>query len=308
MVKLKCFDDWREYEGASEGNGRSEKIWLCKSDNDIGLFKFPKTVSKEDLTPNSTEFVSEHLAYLIARQIGIPCARIEIGYRDGRIGCMSHSFRKPHQVLLHGVDFITLEYPNFNVDRLYDEDSGEYYSYEMIHKSMEKVFGVNQDNMRYIECYLIWMMIFDMLIGNTDRHQQNWGMIFDKQKENFSMAPLYDNGSSLCAYVSEKDTEKFLGNDKMKFESLVNGKSTSRIRIENRVKKEPKHSAVIAFLNEKYHGQCKLVVDKITNSITQKWVMAALEGYPRDILSIQKRELIFTFLQRKIELLREIIG
>ena len=58
MIKLKCFDDWREYEGASEGNGRSEKIWLCKGNNDIGLFKFPKTISKKNLTPNSTEFVS----------------------------------------------------------------------------------------------------------------------------------------------------------------------------------------------------------------------------------------------------------
>lgn len=61
-------------------------------------------------------------------------------------------------------------------------------------------------------------------------------------------------------------------------------------------------------MNEKYHGQCKLIVDEIENSITEKWIVAALEDYPKDILSVQKRKLIFAFLQRKIELLREIIS
>lgn len=38
-------------------------------------------------------------------------------------------------------------------------------------------------------------LLFDALIGNTDRHQDNWGLIF--HPEGCRPAPLFDNGTSL---------------------------------------------------------------------------------------------------------------
>lgn len=42
-------------------------------------------------------------------------------------------------------------------------------------------------------------LIFDALIGNTDRHSENWGFLFQRQADGQSvtLAPLYDNGTSL---------------------------------------------------------------------------------------------------------------
>jgi hypothetical protein len=44
--------------------------------------------------------------------------------------------------------------------------------------------------------WLADMAIFDALIGNTDRHQENWGVVFypDGTSE---LSPLFDNGTSL---------------------------------------------------------------------------------------------------------------
>lgn len=40
---MKDFSFWVEYEGASEGSGRSEKVWLMNPDTgQTGLFKFKK--------------------------------------------------------------------------------------------------------------------------------------------------------------------------------------------------------------------------------------------------------------------------
>ena len=40
---MKDFSHWKEYEGASEGSGRSEKLWLINPDtNQTGLFKYKK--------------------------------------------------------------------------------------------------------------------------------------------------------------------------------------------------------------------------------------------------------------------------
>ncbi len=38
-------------------------------------------------------------------------------------------------------------------------------------------------------------LLFDALIGNTDRHQDNWGLVFDL--DSGSLSPLFDNGTSL---------------------------------------------------------------------------------------------------------------
>jgi hypothetical protein len=44
-------------------------------------------------------------------------------------------------------------------------------------------------------------MFFDALIGNTDRHHENWGLI-----NNERLSPLYDNGISLGWRIEEKDS------------------------------------------------------------------------------------------------------
>jgi hypothetical protein len=45
------------------------------------------------------------------------------------------------------------------------------------------------------------VVAFDALIGNVDRHSQNWGMIvrpsFEGRRPEYSMAPAFDNGTSL---------------------------------------------------------------------------------------------------------------
>ena len=58
---MKDFSFWKEYEGTSEGSGRSEKIWLQNPDTgQTGLFKFKKDVG-------TTDHISECIAYKIAK-------------------------------------------------------------------------------------------------------------------------------------------------------------------------------------------------------------------------------------------------
>lgn len=49
---------------------------------------------------------------------------------------------------------------------------------------------------------LLWWakaLLFDTLIGNTDRHSENWGFLVQGSRDarRFVLAPLYDNGTSL---------------------------------------------------------------------------------------------------------------
>lgn len=46
--------------------------------------------------------------------------------------------------------------------------------------------------------------IVDAFIGNWDRHNGNWGFLYDQEKDLISMAPIFDCGSSLYPQVDEK--------------------------------------------------------------------------------------------------------
>ena len=100
-LDMKDFSFWQEYEGASEGSGRSEKVWLINPDtNQIGLFKY-----KKDET--TTDHISECIAFQIAKLIGIPCAEFELGFYLGREGSISYNIeRKKNEVLIEGIYFI----------------------------------------------------------------------------------------------------------------------------------------------------------------------------------------------------------
>ena len=93
------------------------------------------------------------------------------------------------------------------------------------------------------------VLIFDFLIGNTDRHQSNWALILENGK--LRLSPLYDNSSSLCAYVKEERIKQYLGKDMLLWKSLVDTKSRAIIRITGQDKKAPTHLEMLKYVNQR---------------------------------------------------------
>jgi hypothetical protein len=283
------YSHWNIYEGASEGSGRSDKEWLIKPDTkDVGLFKFTKT-------DKTTEHVSEKLASELAGLIGLECARIDIGKYDSRIGSMSYLINNETEILIEGIYLINKKYPNYNPASLYDNINEEYYSIEMILNSLEE-YSLSNDFFK--------IAIFDFLIGNTDRHQNNWAVI--SYNDNIRMCPMYDNGSSLCCYLEDENIDSYLGNDKMKFNSLVNTKSKSRVRVNKKVKKEPTHLEVLQYINLN-HRDCVIdLIETINDNITEMTVEKIISSYSDELISKKRKMLIKKFLLEKVKLMNQV--
>ena len=58
------------------------------------------------------------------------------------------------------------------------------------------------------------MFIVDSYIGNFDRHNGNWGFLFNTKTLETRLAPVFDCGSSLFPYASDRQMESFLNNEK----------------------------------------------------------------------------------------------
>lgn len=299
-VKVLDFSDWSEWNGAAEGSGRSEKIWLISPSGEIGLFKYPKYDPNTKET--TTEHISEHLASQIGLLIGVETARVDIGVYNGRIGSMSYLARKPYEYLAEGIAFISGDYPSYNVNEMRDEDTGKYYSIEHIFVSTRGI--IEQE--AWIE-----MMLFDYLIGNADRHQSNWAVLVklvDAKRREFDVrrCPLYDNGSSLCSYVTEEKLKLYLGNDLAPMRALVDSKSKSIIRIDGNNKKKPRHLEVAFFLLVKY-SSARRIAKRIIERLDDNTIQTLMSVYSENLLSVGKRELIKEYLIIKVKMLKALL-
>ena len=207
---------------------------------------------------------------------------------------MSYSFLSNTTSLVEGVEFILGKYPYYDKDTLIDKYSGMPYSFQMIVESMKALLGIST---------ISKILLFDALIGNSDRHHSNWGIIETKaslyvEKDLFpvnviTLSPLYDNGSSLCSYINENDIEKIL-KDKMRYESIINTKSKSAIGWNNM--RPIRHFELIKNLRDEYYEETVNLVKNIKKNITEQSVNAILSNFDDNIISNQMKKLLKKFI------------
>lgn len=176
---------------------------------------------------------------------------------NGREGSMSYSIiNTKEKILIEGINFITMIYPEYDDEKCLDPITQRRYSIEMVQEVTKKFIPI--DN-------FLKMLMFDYLIGNTDRHQSNWALILNNGKMKWS--PLYDNSSSLCAYIAEEQISDYLGKDKNRWKALVDTKSRSMIRCRMDDDKRPTHLNVLKYLKENYYDKTYEFAEKIVKEI-----------------------------------------
>ena len=207
---------------------------------------------------------------------------------------MSYSFLSNTTSLVEGVEFILGKYPYYDKDTLIDKYSSMPYSFQMIVESMKPILGIST---------IAKILLFDALIGNSDRHHSNWGITETKgflsvEKGVFpvnamTLSPLYDNGSSLCSYINESDIETIL-KDKIRYESIINTKSKSAIGWNNI--RPIRHFELIKNLRNEYYDETVNFVINIKKNITEQSIDTILSNFDDNIISSQMKKLLKKFI------------
>lgn len=205
--------------------------------------------------------------------------------------------------LLEGIVFIENQYPYYDKDKLEDTYSNSKYSIQMIQNSLNGILEMDK---------FYKIVIFDILIGNSDRHHSNWailakGTVYKTPEDmldiffNYNMCPLYDNGSSLCAYEDNNNLEIFF-KDKMKFEALVNTKSKSAIGWEN--ERPIRHFELLKKIKDNAYELTVQYIEKIKTNINEENIDKILNEFDNNIISIDmKKSLKMYLLERRKRML-----
>ena len=182
------FDVDPEWVGP-EDMGSKQKFWYRKATDQepAWLFKYPQS--------NTGQHWAEKIAAEIADALGVPHARVELAEFQGERGSISESFVGRDAELVHGNQILALTVEGY--DRTVRFGQADH-SFENVWTSFEQVFRERtaaEENRMAFAGYVV----LDAVIGNTDRHHENWGLLRRRVGDEWrgGLAPSFDHASSL---------------------------------------------------------------------------------------------------------------
>ena len=166
MPKIYNISEWFEEPWWNTGGTRNKKVYLNPDDNTQYYFKQSLKKDKKDY---KYEFWSEIIASEIGLALGFDVLPYHLAIRGDEAGCLSKSMIvQGKEELVEGGKFIQGFDNTFNPD---DRALRHQYDFDLVMGALD-AFGLNKYAKDILE-----ILVFDAIIGNSDRHQENWAII-----------------------------------------------------------------------------------------------------------------------------------
>jgi len=161
--------NWNKKPYSSTGGTRAKNIYIDFENNREYFFKGSKKL-KDGTFKYPNEFWSEIISSKIGQWLGFNLLDYNIAYDIGdeqKIGCISQSMIvHTENKLSEGVEYLRGYDPNYIPSK--DESR---YTFKFVRQTL-KFFELSNYESDFVK-----MLVFDSIIGNSDRHQENWGFI-----------------------------------------------------------------------------------------------------------------------------------
>jgi len=182
-----------------EAMGSKEKFWYRETDDSPDwLFKFPQ--------PNTGQHWAEKVAAEVAAALDVLHARVELADFQGTRGSATESFARDGRDLYHGNQVLAVQNLGYDSGKQFRQSD---HTLDNIFAALDRVFD-SPDAGRSAKERLAEYLVLDALIGNTDRHHENWGILRKRTPGGWTgmVAPTFDHASSLGRELLDEGTGK----------------------------------------------------------------------------------------------------
>ena len=272
----------KSYEGA---NGSKICVTI---DNEDYMIKFPAHPTKNDNISYTNSCICEYIGCHIFELAGLDVQKTYLGtysYKSSepKLVVICKDFTEKSERL---ISFIGLK--NQIID---SPQGGRGTDLNSIKTSIEEqqLFDPKILTERFWD-----MFIVDALIGNWDRHNGNWGYLYDANTNSCRLAPIYDCASSLFPQVDET-IMKFILENENEIKARVFSKPTSSIEMDG---KRINYHAFICSLQDNDCNQAlkrilpKLKIEKINEIIDSTPYITNLQKNFYKTMLAARRDLI----------------
>jgi len=182
-----------------EGNAGAKEA-IVFNDN-VWMIKYPKSTRdlKKPQISYTTSPLSEYLGSKIYELLNIPVHETLLGIRKGKIVVACKDFtlkRDRHMWIEIGklIPFHALKNSFMSSDLEAYSGTG---SETLLGEVLDTINGHDELNATEDALKRFWdMFVIDAFIGNNDRNNGNWGLLWNPIKNTMSLAPVYDNGNA----------------------------------------------------------------------------------------------------------------
>ena len=253
--------------------------------NELYMLKFPAVpaINKEMSYANGC--ISEYLGCHIFESIGIPVQKTMLGTytknEKQKIVVACKDFTAGGLVLQ---DFASLK--NTIIDSAHNGYGTELSD---IVKTLEEQTAIDP---KLLTDWFWDMFIVDALIGNWDRHNGNWGFLYNPETDKISLAPIYDCGSCLFPQADAEIMRKTL-DDPAELEIRIFERPLSGIKINGQ------KIQYFKFISSLENKDCNKALKRILPRIDMNKIDKIVDKTP--FISDLQREFYKTLLRERKE-------
>ena len=268
------------------GGANGSKLSVIYND-ELYMLKLPMHALKNPNLSYTNSCTSEYLGCHIFNMLGIKAQETLLGtykYHDkvkAVVACKD--FTSPGVVIL---DFASIK------NQIIDSASNGYGTeLSDIIDTIEKQTVVDSKELKEH----FWnMFVVDAFIGNWDRHNGNWGFLYNQETDKLEIAPIFDCGSALFPQIDDELIKKVVSS-KVEMNARVYDIPTSAILIDG---KRANYHKVITSLEYK---DCNKAIKRIVPKIQLDDINKLIDNVEE--LSQLKKE----FLKKVLKLRKELI-
>ena len=189
-----------------EDMGTKTKFWYRDPDDDVNwLFKYPRS--------DTGEHWAEKIAEEVASVLGVIHAKVELAQFEGDRGSVTESFARGGRALYHGNQMLERVVSGYEPRRRFRQSQ---HTLANIFEVMDRAFARSETAIRAKRTIASYTVL-DALIGNTDRHHENWGLLLRRQDYSLRgfVALSFDHASSLGRELLDDRRDRFLAENRV---------------------------------------------------------------------------------------------